>query len=108
LAARIHIATLRRKLSAYLGSDRQALDLLQPSPADPAGAEELRQAVFHFTKAVESPEKQFLSNLVITSFDDISLRIFTCFSHEVLGAETPPAAPSAVQLGQVEQYLVAH
>src|SRR5690349_2599533 len=35
LAVRIPTATLQRKFAAYLGSDRRALDLLQPSAADP-------------------------------------------------------------------------
>lgn len=108
LAVRVPTATLQRKLSAYLGSDREVLDLLQPSAADPCGAEQLRQAIFGLVKAVDAAERKFLPNLIVSSLDDIGLRLFTCFSRDVLAAKTTPAAPSAVQLGRVEQYLVAH
>jgi AraC-like DNA-binding protein len=108
LAVRIPTTTLQRKLAAYLGSDCRAFDLLQPSAADPRRAEELRQTVFHLTATVESAGKQFLPNLAMTALDEISLRLFTSFSPEVLVAELSPKAPSAVQLGWVEQYLVAH
>jgi AraC-like DNA-binding protein len=108
LAVRIPTATLQRKLLAYLGSDRRALDLLQPSAADPQRAEELRQTIFQLTAAVENVGDGFLPNLAVTSLDEVSLGLFTCFSQEVLAAEKKPAAPSPVQLGRVEQYLVAH
>jgi AraC-like DNA-binding protein len=108
LAVRIPTTTLRRKLSAYLGSDCKALDLLQPSAADPRRAEQLRQAIFHVTAEMEKAGKHFLPNLAVASLDDISLRLFTCFSPEVLAAKLSPKAPSAVQVGRVEQYLVAH
>jgi AraC-like DNA-binding protein len=108
LAVRIPTPTLQRKLSAYLGCDRQALDLLQPSAADRRGAEELRQTIFSVAAAMENAGKRFLPNLAMTALDDISLRIFTCFSQEVLAAELSPKGPSPVQLGRVEQYLVAH
>jgi AraC-like DNA-binding protein len=108
LAVRMPTATLQRKLSAYLGSNREVLELLQPSAADPHGAEALRQAIFRLTKAVDGAERKFLPNLIVSSLDDIGLRLFTCFSRDVLAAESTPAAPSAVQLGRVEQYLVAH
>ncbi|HTO60277.1 MAG TPA: AraC family transcriptional regulator [Bradyrhizobium sp.] len=108
LAVRVPTATLQRKLSAYLGSDRQALDLLQPSAADPQRAEELRQTIFRLTAAVENVDDRFLPSLAVTSLDEISVGLFTCFSLEVLAAEQKAAAPSAVQLGRVEQYLVAH
>jgi len=108
LAVRIPTATLQRKLSAYLGSDLQALDLLQPSAADPRGAEDLRRTIFQVTAEVEKVGDGFLPNLAVSSLDEISLRLFTCFSREVLAAEQQPAAPSMVQLGRVEQYLVAH
>jgi len=108
LTVRIPTTTLQRKLSAYLGSDRQALDLLQPSAADPRGAEELRQAIFHLTRAVDAGDRKFLPKLIVSSLDDIGLRLFTSFSRDVVAAESPPAAPSAIQLGRVEQYLVEH
>jgi AraC-like DNA-binding protein len=108
LALRIPNTTLQRKLSAYLGSDCKALDLLQPSAADPRRAEKLRQAIFQVTADMEKAGKHFLANLAVTALDDISLRMLTCFSPRVLAMESSPAAPSAVQLGWVEQYLVAH
>jgi AraC-like DNA-binding protein len=108
LAVRIPTTTLQRKLSAYLGSDRQALDLLQPAAADPAGAMELRQRIVHFATALDSAERQFLPNVVTTFLDEISLRMLICFSQEVLAEERTPPAPSAVQLGRTEEYLVAH
>ncbi|MBV8921700.1 helix-turn-helix domain-containing protein [Bradyrhizobium sp.] len=108
LAVRIPVKTLQRKLSAYLGSDRQALDLLQPSAADPRGAEELRSTIFEVAAGMENVGDQFLPNLAVTSLDEISLGLFTCFSREMIAAEQKPAAPSTVQLGRVEQYLVAY
>lgn len=108
LAVRIPTATLQRKLSAYLGSDRQALDLLQPAAADPAGAMELRQRIVHFAIALDHAKPQFLPNLVTSFLDDISLRMLICFSQEVLAEERTPSAPSAIQLGRTEQYLLAH
>jgi len=108
LAVRIPTTTLQRKLTAYLGSDRQALELLQPAAADPTGAMELRQRIVDFATALESAERQFLPNLVTTFLDDISLRMLTCFSQEVLAEERTPPALSAVQLGRAEEYLVAH
>ena len=108
LAVRIPTATLQRKLSAYLGSDRQALDLLQPAAADPTGAMELRQRIVDFATAVDNAKAPFLPNLVPTFLDDISLRMLTCFSQEVLAQERTPPALSAVQLGRAEEYLVEH
>jgi len=108
LAVRIPTTTLQRKLSAYLGSDRQALDLLQPAAADPTGAMELRQRIVDFATAVDNAKAPFLPNLVPTFLDDISLRMLTCFSQEVLAQERTPPALSAVQLGRAEEYLVAH
>jgi AraC-like DNA-binding protein len=108
LAVRIPTATLQRKLSAYLGSDCQALDLLQPAAADPAGAMELRQRIVHFAIALDSAKPQFLPNLVTSFLDDISLRMLICFRQEVLAEERTPSAPSAIQLGRTEQYLLAH
>jgi AraC-like DNA-binding protein len=108
LAIRIPTATLRRKLAAYLGYERQSVELLEPSPADPRAAEDLRQAVFSFAGEVENADKAFLPNLVAFSFDDVGLKMFTCFGGEALSSELPAAAPSIVQLGRVEQYLVAH
>ena len=108
LAVRVPTTTLQRKLSAYLGSDRQALDLLQPSAADPQRAKKLRCTIFEVAAAMEHVGDPFLPNLAATSLDEISLGLFTCFSQEVLAAEPKPAAPSTVQLGRVEQYLVAH
>src|SRR5262249_32798374 len=108
LAVRIPATTLQRKLSAYLGSDRQALDLLRPSAADPRGAEELRCTIFGVTAAMENVGDPFLPNLAVTSLYELSLRLFTGCSQEVLAAERKPAAPSTVQLGRIEQYLVAH
>jgi len=108
LAVRIPTTTLQRKLSAYLGSDRQALDLLQPAAADPKGAMELRQRIVDFATALENGQQQFLPNLVTTFLDDISLRMLTCFSQDVLAEERTPPALSAVQLGRAEQYLVEH
>jgi AraC-like DNA-binding protein len=108
LAVRIPTSTLQRKLSAYLGSDREALNLLQPSVADPRGAEELRQTIFQVATAVETVGQQFLPNLVISALDEISLGVLTCFSQDILAAESGPKSPSSVQLGRVEQYLVAH
>lgn len=108
LAVRVPTKTLQRKLSAYLGADHQALDLLQPSAADPRGAENLRRTIFLAAAAVEKIGDGFLPNLAVTSLDEISLGLFTCFSQEVLAAEQQPAAPSTMQLGRVEQHLVAH
>jgi AraC-like DNA-binding protein len=108
LAVRIPTSTLQRKLSAYLGSNREALNLLQPSVADPRGAEELRQTIFHIAAAIETAGKPFLQNLAISALDEISLRMLTCFSRDILAAESAPKGPSPVQLGWVEQYLVAH
>jgi AraC-like DNA-binding protein len=108
LAVRIPTTTLQRKLSAYFGSDRQALAPLQPSAADPRGAQELRQVVLQFAEAVESVGTQFLPNLAAATLDEICLRLITCFGQETASVEQSPAAPSAVQLGRVEQYLVAH
>jgi AraC-like DNA-binding protein len=108
LAVRIPAKTLQRKLAAYLGSNCRVLDLLQPSEVDPRIADALRQTIFQLTAAVDGADTQFLPNLVIPGLDDISLRLITGFSPEVLAAESKPAAPSAVQLGRVEQYLVGH
>ncbi|MBV8700306.1 helix-turn-helix domain-containing protein [Bradyrhizobium sp.] len=108
LAVHIPTTVLQRKYAAYLGHDRQVLDVVQPSAVDPDGAVQLRRVIFGFAKAVENAEKPFLPNLVVASLDDISLRMLACFSQEVQTAASKPAAPSQVQIGRVEQYLVAH
>jgi AraC-like DNA-binding protein len=105
LSLRIPTATLRRKLAALLGSDGAVLDLRQPSAADPRRAECLRAAVFRFANELDIADARFLPSLVTSSIDKLCLDILTCLDSD---AGRRPAAPSAVQLGQVEQYLVAH
>jgi hypothetical protein len=89
LAVRIPTATLQRKLSAYLGTEREVLDLLQPSAADPSGAEALRQAIFGLSKAVDRSESKFLPNLIVSSLDELGLRLFACFSQGPLPLHPP-------------------
>ena len=88
--------------------DSSAAEISSTLNMDPHGAEALRQAIFGLTKAVDRAEKKFLPNLIVSSLDEIGLRLFACFSQDVLAAESTPAAPSAVELGRVEQYLVEH
>jgi AraC-like DNA-binding protein len=107
LILRVATATLRRKLSALLGSEGVRLDLLQPSSAGITGTL-LRESVFRFAKQLDVADRRFLPLLVANATEDICLGILTCLSEQFLDAARLPAAPSDVQLGRVEQYLVAN
>jgi AraC-like DNA-binding protein len=104
---RIAADTLRRKLSAFLGVDRVRLDLRQPASAGLSRAL-LRESVLDFAKQLDSVDPQFLPALLAHSIDEISLGILTNLNEQVLEAERSPAAPSAVQLGRVEEYIFAN
>jgi AraC-like DNA-binding protein len=108
LSVRVATETLERKLSAFLGSDRGRLDLRQPSLSDDRRALRLREAVFNFARELDTVDRRFLPLLVTTATEDIFMGMLTCLSDRLLEAERSPAAPSAVQLGQVEQYIVAN
>ena len=102
LMLRVATESLRRKLSALLGSDRVGLDLRQPCGVDRV----LRDASLNFARELDVADRKFLPALVANSTEDICNRILTCLSEQYLQAERSPAAPSAVQIGQVEQYIV--
>ena len=108
LSVRVATETLERKLSAFLGADRGRLDLRQPSLSDDRRALLLREAVFNFARELDVVDRRFLPLLVTTATEDIFMGMLTCLSDRLLEAERSPAAPSAVQLGQVEQYIVAN
>ncbi len=106
LILRVTPESLRRKLSAFLGADRARLDLRQPSSSADRAA--LRDASLSFARELDVVDRQFLPSLVASSTEDICMRILTCLSEQILEAEHAPAAPSAVQIGHVEQYIVAN
>jgi AraC-like DNA-binding protein len=106
LMLRVAMESLQRKLSALLGADRVRLDLRQPSSA---GVDRvLRDASLDFARELDLVDPKFLPSLVASSTEDICIGILTCLSQQYLEAERSPAAPSAVQLGRVEQYIVAN
>ena len=105
LMLRVATESLRRKLSALLGVDRVRLDLRQPSSSVDRV---IRDASLNFARELDIVDRKFLPSLVANSTEDICNRILTCLSEQYLEAERSPAAPSAVQLGQVEQYIVAN
>ena len=105
LILRVTPGSLERKLSALLGADRVRLDLRQPcSSLDQA----IRDASLNFARELDVADRKFLPALVANATEDICIRILTCLSEQYLEAERSPSAPSAVQLGQVEQYIVAN
>jgi AraC-like DNA-binding protein len=108
LSMRVAGEALQRKLSALLGSDRARLDLRQPSTADARSTQSLRESVFNFAKQLEVGDPRFRSLLVESAIDDICLKILTGLSDQVLKLDRSPAAPSDLQLGRVEQYIVAN
>jgi AraC-like DNA-binding protein len=108
LSVRVGNETLERKLSAFLGSDRARLDLRQPSMTDGRRALLLREAVFNFARELDVVDRRFLPLLVTAATEEICIAILTGLCEQFLEAERSPAAPSAVQLGQVEQYIVAN
>jgi AraC-like DNA-binding protein len=107
LLLRVASATLQRKLSALLGADRAGLDLRQPSSTS-VHRTMLRDAVFDFARELDDVDPNFLPSLVANATEDICIGMLTCLSEPYLGAERSPAAPSSVQLGRVEQYIVAN
>jgi transcriptional regulator GlxA family with amidase domain len=68
----------------------------------------LRDSSLKFARELDVADRQFLPSLVASSTEDICTGILTCLSEQYLEAERSPAAPSAVQLGRVEQYIVAN
>ncbi|HTO61720.1 MAG TPA: AraC family transcriptional regulator [Bradyrhizobium sp.] len=108
LLLRLGTDALRRKLAALLGAERRALDLRQPAMADPGGAARLRASVFDFAQELDVADRRFLPQLIATATEEICLRVLTELSEHVADAERAPAAPSALQLGHVEQYIVAN
>jgi AraC-like DNA-binding protein len=104
LMLRVATESLRRKLSALLGTDRVRLDLRQPSGVDRV----LRDASLSFARDLDVVDPKFLPALVANATEDICNRVLTCLSEQYLEAERSPAAPSAVQIGRVEQYIVAN
>jgi AraC-like DNA-binding protein len=107
LMLRVAADTLRRKLSALLGTDRVRLDLRQPYLAGVTRGL-LRESALNFATELDRADRCFLPLLLTNSTDDICLGILTCLSEQVLEAERSPAAPSAVQLGRVEEYIFAN
>src|SRR5579864_2109086 len=108
LTLRVPATTLQRKLNALIGSDARRVELRQPSAADPRLAEELRASVFRFAGELDNADAPFVESLVTCWIDSLSLALLTCLGDEALASDRTPAAPSTVQLGRVEQYLVAH
>ena len=106
LILRVAGESLRRKTSALMGADRGRLDLRPPSAA--AADRVLRDVTLNFARELDAVDPIFLPALVAHSTEDICVRILRSLSEQVLEAERAPAAPSAVQLGQLEQYLVAN
>jgi AraC-like DNA-binding protein len=107
LLLRVATETLRRKLSALLGSSNVRLDLRQPASVG-ATRSLIRKSAVDFAKELDVADLRFLPLLVANSTEEICVGILTCLSEQFLEAERAPAAPSAVQLGQVEQYIVAN
>jgi len=108
LSMRIPGEVLQRKLSALLGSNREQLDLRQPSAADGRSAGLIREAIFNFAEQLELGDPRFRPLLVEHAIDDICLKVLTGLSDHVLETDRAPAAPSDLQLGRVEQYIVAN
>jgi AraC-like DNA-binding protein len=108
LLLRLGTDALRRKLAAFLGAERATLDLRQPAMADPSRAAKLRASVFNFARELDVADRRFLPQLVATATEAICLGVLTDLGEHVLGAERTPAGPSALQLGQVEQYIVTN
>ena len=106
LMLRVATESLRRKLSALLGADRVRMDLRQLSSAGVGRV--IRDAILNFARELDVGDPAFLPSLVANSTEDICNRILTCLSEQYLEVERSPAAPSAVQIGQVEQYIVAN
>ena len=106
LILRVAGESLRRKMSALLGAACERLDLRQPSAA--GGDRVLRDISLDFAGELDAVDPRFLSALVAHSTEEICVSILTRLSEQLLEAERAPAAPSAVQLGHVEQYLVAN
>lgn len=107
LLLRVATEVLCRKLSALLGSDKVRLDLRQPSSVGAPRAL-VRESALNFAKQLDVVDPRFLPLLVATATEDICVGILTSLSEQFLEAERAPAAPSAVQLGRVEQYVVAN
>jgi len=105
LILRVTPDSLRRKLSAFLGADSVRLELRQPSSSVDRI---LRDASLNFARELDVVDRQFMPSLVASSTEDICMGILTCLSEQYLAAERSPAAPSAVELGRVEQYIVAN
>jgi len=108
LSLRVTSETLQRKLSALLGSDRAQLDLRPPSAADGKSTRLIREAVFNFARQLEAADLRFRPLLVESAIDDICVKILTGLSDHVLESDRLPGAPSDLQLGRVEQYIVAN
>jgi AraC-like DNA-binding protein len=108
LLLRLSTEALQRKLSAFLGSEGVRLDLRQPAAADAANAMRLRASVFDFAHEVDVADRRFLPQLVACATEEICQGVLTGLSEQLLAAERAPPAPSLLQLGQVEQYIVAH
>jgi AraC-like DNA-binding protein len=107
LILRVATKALRRKLSALMGSDCVRLDLRQPSSVGAARAL-IRESAMNFAKELDVADPRFLRLLVANSTEDICVRILSCLSAQFLEVDRSPAAPSEVQLGRVEQYIVAN
>ena len=108
LLLHLSTATLQRKLSAFLGSDHARLDLRQPAIAEAGSTARLRASVFELAREVEGADRRFLPQLGASAIEAICLGILLSLSEKVLTAERAPAAPSALQLGYLEQYIVAN
>ena len=93
LLLRVASATLQRKLSTLLGSDRARLDLRQPSSAA-VHRTLLRDAAIGFASELDEVDPKFLPSLVANSTEDICIGMLTCLSEPYLEAERSPAAPS--------------
>ena len=107
LMLRVEAATLRRKLSALLGTENVRLDLRQPRAAG-IGRALIRESVLTFAKELDMVDRRFLPSLVVNSVEEICLGILTSLSEQYLEAERTPPAASAAQLERVEQYILAH
>lgn len=108
LLLRLSTEVLQRKLSAFLGEPGVRLDLRQPAAADAISAMRLRTSVFDFAHDVNVADKRFLPQLIASATEEIFQGVLASLSEQLLAAERAPPAPSVPQLGQVEQYIVAH
>jgi AraC-like DNA-binding protein len=108
LLLRLGTDALQRKLAALLGAERATLDLRQPAMADPGRAAKLRATVFNFARELDVADQRFLPQLIATATEEICLGVLTDLRAHVSEAERTPPGPSALQLGQVEQYIVAN